>query len=360
MKRSIFAFVLLLLSSTAYSQEYKDAHRLGGSTSFTKAKLTSVASINKFASTPSVKADIGVVLEASGLAEFRDEIIVNLRGQALDHTYVQPGTTIEWMAYRPKGKVGRLLKLRWAGKKPFEAYAFRITRNGRIYAFVLPVDCGNLALLSVKDVPRIIITPSPEPPPAPTPEPPAVVVPPAPEPKPPVIVPPVITPAPKVKASPFFLDVMGGKDRRTRRADGLKNVAGLFVRPNSDGVNYTQCSPLLDIKFGAAKKFDNLWEVAGAGGVAISLVQDEAKVRQHEVFADFEVNKYTSKDGGFIGSGITFWDVTSRDNWTPGVLVHGGVPVGKHTYVVAEGRVFFNQMGDISNNYQVWAGLRIH
>ena len=172
-------------------------------------------------------------------------------------------------------------------------------------------------------------------------------------------------PAPVVETvSPFFVDVLAGKDRRTRHADTLRTTDGHFVRPNGDADDYTQCSPLVGIKFGVAKKFDNLWEVAGTAGVALSVVKDAAKVRQNEYFTDFEVNKYTSKDGGFIGTGVTFWDVTHKDTWAPGVVAHFGIPVGDHprhpVYVVGEGRVFFDKLGNISNNYQVWGGVRIH
>jgi len=69
------------------------------------------------------------------------------------------------------------------------------------------------------------------------------------------------------------------------------------VRPPDieDGrfTNWAQCSPLLGLKIGVAKDFDNNnWEVAGAGGIAISLVTDDDKVRQSEVFIDGELNRY--------------------------------------------------------------------
>jgi len=384
MNRLLVTCLVVLLGSTAYAQEYKDAKHLalGGPTSFYRPKLTDSLSLQKLATTQG--GDIRTVLNESGLGDLNSTVFGALAnapaavqgGSCADATPqdgvlvecdMTPGTTIEWMAHRPNARKGnpapqRLLKLRWAGTKNFRAFLFRVTQDGKVYIFIVPKDCGNLSLLSVKTIPAPpVVIPY-------TPEPPVVVVPPPPAPHieepyapaPPVVIPPILTPEPVKKTSPFFFDILGGKDRRTRHADTLTTTDGHAVTPNGVVDDYTQCSPLLGLKFGVAKRYDNQWEVAGTVGVALSIVTDSKKVRQNEYFTDFEVNKYTSKDGGFVGTGITFWDVTHKDTWAPGVLVHGGVPAGKHAYLMAEGRVFFDQMGDIPNNYQVWGGLRIH
>jgi hypothetical protein len=168
-----------------------------------------------------------------------------------------------------------------------------------------------------------------------------------------------------VKASPFFIDGLGGKDRRVRPIAGRTTVNGSPVLGNAGtgNVDFAQCSPLLGVKFGLAKRFENDWEVAAAAGVAFSLVNDDHKVREHEVLVDFELNKYL---GGraFLGTGISFWDITHSDTFTPAWMLHFGIPLGTHprhpVYFVGEGRLFLKQTDDIQNNYQVWGGLRIH
>lgn len=65
----------------------------------------------------------------------------------------------------------------------------------------------------------------------------------------------------------LFIDVLCGKERRVRPDDG-------------SGLAFAQCSPLLGLKFGVAKRFSNDWEVAGVLGAAISLATDEHKVKQ--------------------------------------------------------------------------------
>lgn len=166
-----------------------------------------------------------------------------------------------------------------------------------------------------------------------------------------------------VKASPFFFDVLGGKDRRVRPIDGRSTVDGSPVLANAGATDFAQCSPLVGFKFGAAKRFDNDWELAGGLGVALSLVNDDKKVREHEVFADVELNKYVG-GGSFIGTGVSLWDVTHSDTITPAWMLHFGIPLGTHpshpVYFIAEGRMFLDNADDIKNNYLVWGGVRVH
>jgi len=147
----------------------------------------------------------------------------------------------------------------------------------------------------------------------------------------------------------IFFDVLAGKDRRVRPIEGTS-------------LDFAQCSPLLGVKIGVAKRFQNDWELAGAAGVAISLVTSSKKVKESEVFIDAEVNKYLS-GGAFIGTGLSLWDLTRRDTLTPAWLLHFGVPLWKgqrHTlFFMGEGRLFFDHLKDFKNNYLLWAGLRL-
>ncbi len=147
-----------------------------------------------------------------------------------------------------------------------------------------------------------------------------------------------------------FLAALGGKERRVREREDT-------------GLEFGQCSPLLGLKFGVAKRFTNNWEVAGAAGVALSLVTDDDKVKESALFVDAELNKYFANNV-FIGTGLSMWDITRSDTWTPAWLLHFGLPVAKNgtysLFFVGEGRVFFDNVGDLENNYQFWAGLRLH
>jgi hypothetical protein len=168
-----------------------------------------------------------------------------------------------------------------------------------------------------------------------------------------------------VKASPFFIDALVGKDRRVRPIAGRTTVNGSSVVGNTGASNadFAQCSPIAGIKLGVAKKFQNDWEIAGAAGVAFSLVNDDNKVREHAVLVDLEANKYLS-GGSFLGTGISFWDITHSDTFTPAWMLHFGVPLGTHpkhpVYFLGEGRLFLREIDDLQNNYQLWGGVRVH
>jgi hypothetical protein len=385
---SLALVALISITSVAGAQPaagvYHNAHRLGGSTSFHQPPLTTVASLKKMAAVKGMADDIRKLLREAGLADTSDSVVAMLDGGVpsvqggfcsdatpADHVLVdcdfQPGATLEWMAYRPnlrKGDrtPGRIEKFRWAGKKPFKAFLFRVTNNRRIYTFVVPKECGNLSLMSVIEPPRETTAPPPPPPPPPPapppPPPPARVE----APPPPPVVSAAPPPPPPVKSTPFFFDVLGGKDRRVRPSAGTTTNDGTAVVANAGSADYAQCSPLIGLKFGVAKRFQNDWELAGDLGVAISLVSDDKKVRESELFADVEVNRYLH-GGSFVGTGISFWDLTRSDTFTPAWLLHFGIPLGTHpshqTSFVGEGRLFFDHIDDISNNYQFWAGVRV-
>jgi len=335
-----------------------------------------------------MQADIRKVLTDSGIPDTSDAVLAVLSGAtsavaggncsdarpadgALVECDFQPGATLEWMAYRPnlnRGNrtPGRIERFRWAGRSPFRAFLFRVTNNRRTYTFVVPKICGNLSLMSVSEMPRPV-TPAP-PPPAPAPPPPpvapAAVPPPPPPPPPPTVAPPPPPPPPPppAKVHPFFIDALVGKDRRVRPVDSRTTGNGARVLGNTGtgNVDFAQCSPIVGVKLGVAKRFANDWEVAGAGGVAFSLVNADDKVREHEVLVDVEANKYLS-GGAFLGTGISFWDITHSDTFTPAWMLHVGVPLGAHpVYFLAEGRFFLKELDDVSNNYQFWAGVRVH
>ena len=388
---ALAAVATLTLSLPASAQTagdgYHNAHRLGGSTSFHQPPLTTVASLKKMAAVKGMADDIRRLLRDAGIPETADAVVAMLDGGVAsvqgrfcsdetpsDNVLVdcdfQPGGTLEWMAYRPKLKQhdrtpGRIEKFRWAGRKPFKAFLFRVTNNNRIFTFVVPKDCGNLSLMSVLEPRRETPAPAPPPPPAPAPTPPPPAAPPA---RVEMAAPPVpepIAPAPvaATKSTPFFIDVLGGKDRRVRPIAGSTTNDGSRIVANAGSADYAQCSPILGLKFGVAKLFQNDWELAGAVGVAISLVTDDKKVRESELFADVEVNRYL-RGGSFVGTGISFWDLTRSDTFTPAWMLHFGVPLGHHpdhpVYFVGEGRLFFDHIDDVSNNYQFWAGVRVH
>ena len=155
---------------------------------------------------------------------------------------------------------------------------------------------------------------------------------------------------PAAGGASVFFDVLGGKERR--------------VRPIEDtDLEFAQCSPLLGVKLGIARRFPSNWEVAGAVGAAISLATGDDKAQESALFVDAEINRHLS-GGAFIGTGLSLWDLTRSDTWTPAWLLHFGVPLSKGSrypiHFIAEGRLFFDHADDIQSNYLVWGGVRVN
>jgi hypothetical protein len=372
----------MMSASEAAAQEggttVRDIHRLGGSTALYKPRLTTVASLKAMGNAPKTVSDIRAVFGQAGLSELAADVVAAMAGAnsatrgalcrdaapadgAVVECDVDAGQTMEWMAYRPRGgtSLGLLRNIRWAGRTSFPAYLFRVTKGRRTYTFVVPKECGNVTLMAVRESPRAVVAeppPRPAPPPPPTPRP---VTTPEPPPRPTPTPQPEAPPAPEavrqVPASTvarrpaFFVDGLVGKERRVRTVEDAD-------------LAFAQCSPLFGVKFGVAKRFENDWEVAGAVGVAISAVTSDDKVKEHQLFADVEANKYL-RGGVFLGAGFSMWDLTRSETITPAWMAHIGVPLGRNAkypvYLLAEGRQFLDQADDLSNNYLVWGGVRV-
>ena len=167
--------------------------------------------------------------------------------------------------------------------------------------------------------------------------------------------------------SSIFVDGLFGKERRQRPASEYDLPADIAAATGADAV-FGQCSPLLGFKVGYAKRFKNDWEAAVDAGLAFNLAQGDLpngvdKVNPVTLLADVEANKYLKSDA-FIGTGLSFWDLTRGETFTPAWLLHFGIPIGHHpnhpVYFVGEGRLFFDNISSADNNYNFWGGIRIH
>jgi hypothetical protein len=159
----------------------------------------------------------------------------------------------------------------------------------------------------------------------------------------------------------FFADAAFGKERRERPySEKYDDPAALGLDPNA---MFGQCTPLLGLKVGYAKPLANNWEVAGTVGVAIPTTTQDDKVKKTQMLAEVEANKYM-ENGFMLGTGLSLWDITRGETFTPGWLVHFGIPLNKGArtpvYFLGEGRLFFDNIDNADNNYQFWAGIRIH
>jgi hypothetical protein len=365
------------------TRETHDVTRLGGTTRFYRGSLATAAGLRRMSTDPAMGASMRRMLADAGVPGVSDALITALG--RVEENYVgvacmearpapgtvvecdvRPGESLEWMVFRPGGGAPAVVRnVRWAGRQPFRAYLVRVADASTSYTFLVPKDCGNLSLLSTQamapaaSVAEVAAAPAPAPPPPP-PAAAFVTPPPPPEPAAPTAPPAderaitVQAPPPAARRVRVFADGLFGKERRVRPLDDDALVG------TGEG-EYAQCTPLVGLKVGVARRFDNHWEVAGAAGVALSVVRDDDKVREHALFVEAEANRWIGR--GFVGGGVGLWDLTRSDTMTPVAMVHVGLPVADQIrfpiYVLLEGRLFLDNADDIDNNYQFWGGIRI-
>src|SRR5688572_23598852 len=136
-------------TGTSSPDGYKNARRLGGSTSFNQPPLTTQATLKRMVARRGVVDDIKKVLNDSGIPDTAEGVFAAMdgplaptRGLACSDAIGEDGrlvecdfavgSTLEWMAYRPNLRKGdrtpnRIERVRWAGRQPFKAFLFRVT-----------------------------------------------------------------------------------------------------------------------------------------------------------------------------------------------------------------------------------------
>jgi len=138
----------------------------------------------------------------------------------------------------------------------------------------------------------------------------------------------------------FLADALVGKERRERE--------------EFDG---GRCAALFGFNGGLSYLLDRQTYIAGLGGVAVNLRDSD----NSSLFADVEIDRIIGKS--FIGGGVGVWDFTHSDTVTGDLILHGGVNLTEGSWPIdwiIEGRLPFDGMDSIENNYIVWTGVRIH
>jgi len=73
------------------------------------------------------------------------------------------GSQFAWMFYKQKGKgTVRIVKdCTWGNDKPFPGFKFSVDKAGVRYTFVIPLGCGNVALMEESKIPEVAAVPPP-------------------------------------------------------------------------------------------------------------------------------------------------------------------------------------------------------
>ncbi len=338
---------------------------------------------------PGMATDIETVFQAAGLPHLAGEAVALLRaGTGLREVTVAPGTRLEWMAQRRRGRPELLRTVQWGGKTAFAAYEFLLDDGARGYTFVLPTACANLSLARVGPSPKAAAADAARAEDARraadaareaaltradderrAAEAKAADARRADEAR-----------AAEAKAAgearraadeakraeearqaadaaerdrrakvDVFLAALGGKERRVREV-----TSGATTTVGGRCAGLVGAKGGVDLRLGASS-----WRLAPGVGVAVNTRDSD----HSSLFGEVELN-YWLGDKGFIGTGVGAWDVTHADTRAATWLLHAGREIARSSrdvrlLLAAEGRLFLDETDDIANNYQAWAGLRV-
>lgn len=308
---ALSALLALAANGAAFADSSGDIKRLGGvNSAICKPALKSGADMQKWFAAN--KADVDAILGAAGWNGNAEDLNKAVQAGQFKEVSVPVGAKFKWMAMREKKKIDAKPDTRWAGKNPFAAYEVDVVSKGAKHKFLVPKPCCNLALVSSEALPP----PPPPPPPAAAP-----------------VAAPVAAPAPAKIGPQFFVAPFIGVIERNF-PDPLLAGAGVGVLyPLNPGWD-------LLVQFGAG--------------------YDE----EHSHTATFaDIGALKKIGNGYFGGGVGVWDIASDDLRDGTIWLEGGLNVAKWTSASMQwfvnGRVFWDELDNIDDNYALSTGLRI-
>ena len=97
-------------------------------------------------------ADIKLGFDMAGYGDLYLPFLDQLNRGALTESTWAVGERVMWMLFRNQGKVKVAKEVEWAGKAPLPVFAVDVTKDYKIYHFIIPKPCGNIALRNIEDI----------------------------------------------------------------------------------------------------------------------------------------------------------------------------------------------------------------
>jgi len=394
----VAGLVLVPFSASAQQESVRSIQALGGPTRFT-APVNDIATLARTMGLAMIRADLATVLERAGMPALTAQVQQALAvGQVTVATLPQ-GTTIEWMALRRDGP-NVVRNIRWDGNTPLAGFAFTVDDLQQTYHFFVPSICGNVSLVrrepsleaarlaalakadadraaantarmtadqaaaadrariaaeqaAAAERDRMAAEQAAEAERARIAEEAAARQAEADR---------LAAEARDARVRPFIAAFAGKQQRQYDDTDPA-GLGRLPVTSTGTGLPLMDVPAFFDtlvgVKGGVALKMSDHWTFAPALGVAANLDETERTT----LFGDAELD-FVFGSGAYLGTGLTFWDFTHSENFTPGWLGTLGVPLWasdarKHQLLLAvEYRQFFDRFSDPDVNYQAWGGLK--
>lgn len=99
----------------------------------------------------------------AGRSDLYEDFMTQVAKGKIDLVQFPKGSQFEWMFYKKKGKgTIRIVKdVTWGNDKPFPGFQFFVDKAGVRYNFVIPLGCGNVALMGESKIPEVAVAPPP-------------------------------------------------------------------------------------------------------------------------------------------------------------------------------------------------------
>ncbi len=150
----------MLLCSVSMAQAATTLMQIGRNP-FHQPPLTTPQELIDMVQTQSADVEKGFAL--AGASDLYEPFVSQLPNADIKAVDFQKGSYFEWMFFKTKGKgtVKVAKDLTWGNEKPFPGYQVDITKDNKVYTFAIPLGCGNVALMGVREVePVAVVAPN--------------------------------------------------------------------------------------------------------------------------------------------------------------------------------------------------------
>ncbi|MFH0780712.1 MAG: hypothetical protein V2B20_02025 [Pseudomonadota bacterium] len=166
MKQKLFSFCImaLLLVTVSVANATTTLVEIGRSP-FHQPPLKNKEELVKMLKAKNPEVAKGFAL--AGRSDLYEVFMDQVTKTKIDLVQFPKGSQFEWMFYKKKGKgTVRIVKdVIWGNDKPFPGFQFVIDKDGIRYTFVIPLGCGNVALMGESKIPEVVVAPPPNKPP---------------------------------------------------------------------------------------------------------------------------------------------------------------------------------------------------
>ncbi|MBU1565970.1 MAG: hypothetical protein KJ630_10120 [Proteobacteria bacterium] len=162
MKQKLFSFFImaLVLVSVSVANAATTLVEIGRSP-FHQPPLKTKEELISMLQTKAPEVAKGFAL--AGRSDLYEPFMDQVTKTQIDLVQFPKGSQFEWMFYKKKGKgTIRIVKdVTWGNDKPFPGFQFPVDRDGIRYIFVIPLGCGNVALMGESKIPEVVVAPPP-------------------------------------------------------------------------------------------------------------------------------------------------------------------------------------------------------